>query len=225
MSRGASATPRSYKLREIAALRVAQRWTSTCKGCVPMRSIMVLGIIVSTVGLAAAEGNLPPRYVRGEVIIVHGTAPPVRAPAPKKNYHRMAPPYSEQAIMSDAWAKAWVLLDIDTRGVVTRVKLLKHPGYDLDQIAIEHALKMRFDPAEDTHGNPIPTQLVWSMEWPSYWRLVDMDEPPNRVPDSARYVPCSGSGPLHLGSLHPTYRDCSPADLSKMASEPWVVAK
>lgn len=187
-----------------------------------MRLTLVLAVLVCTVGLADAEGRLPPRYVPGETIVIHGTAPPARAPAPKKNYHRMAPPYSDAAIESDAWAKAWVLLDIDAKGTVTRVKLLKKPGYDLERIAIEHALGLRFEPAEDARGRPMATQLVWSMEWPSYWWLVDMDEPPNRVPDSARWVPCRGSGPMHMGSLHPTYRDCSLPDLSKIGELPWI---
>ncbi|NVB85121.1 MAG: energy transducer TonB [Kofleriaceae bacterium] len=201
-------------------------WFVACRSASLMRTNLArsitLAILVSTVGVAAADENLPPRYVRGETIIIRGTAPPARAPAPKKNYHRMAPPYSDAAIERDVWAKAWVLLDIDTSGAVTRVKLLKKPGYDLDRIAVEHALKMRFEPAEDARGNPMATQLLWSMEWPSYWWLVDMDEPPNRVPDSAIHVPCRGSGPLHMGSLHPTYRDCSSPDLTRIDQEPWI---
>lgn len=193
-------------------------WFAACNVRHVMRHLLLAALLTN---IAYAEG--PPRYVPGEVIIIRDVQkpPPKVVPHPKKNYHRMAPPYSDQAILKDVWAKAWVLLDIDAHGVVQRVKLLKKPGYDLDQIAIEHALKMRFDPAEDDRGYAIPTQLVWSMEWPSYWWLVDMDEPPNRVPDGVVHVPCSGSGPMHLGSLHPTYRDCSLPDYSMISSEPW----
>jgi hypothetical protein len=190
-----------------------------------MRHLLLVALLSS---VAYAEVPLvhpaaPPRYVPGEVIIIRDVQkpPPKVVPHPKKNYHRMAPPYSDAAIERDVWAKAWVLLDIDAHGVVQRVKLLKKPGYDLDQIAIDHAMKMRFDPAENDKGEAIPTQLVWSMEWPSYWWLVDMDEPPNRVPDYAGYVPCRGSGPLHMDSIHATYRDCSMPDYSLIASEPW----
>lgn len=185
-----------------------------------MRQLVLAALLTST-----AYAESPPRYVPGEVIIVRDReAPrPTVAPSPKKNYRRMAPPYSERAIMSDAWTKAWILLDIDTRGVVTRVKLLKKPGYDLDRTAIDHALKMRFDPAQDAQGRAMPTQIVWALEWPSYWYMVAMEHPPNRVldPERVRYVPCYGSGPLQMEMLHPVYRDCSEPDFSKISSEPW----
>lgn len=185
-----------------------------------MRHLLLAALLSST-----AYAESPPRYVPGEVIIVRDREAPRPSvlPHPKKNYRRMAPPYSDDAILRDVWVKTWVLLDIDARGVVNRVKLLKKPGYDLDQIAIDHALKMRFDPAEDAKGRAIPTQLVWALEWPSYWYLVTMEHPPNRVldPERVRYIPCYGSGPLQMESLHPTYRDCSEPDLSKISSEPW----
>jgi hypothetical protein len=44
--------------------------------------------------------------------------------------------------------------------------------------------------------------------------------PPRRMSD---YVPCKGSGPMNLGSLYPTYRDCSTPDLKRMPNEPWIV--
>jgi hypothetical protein len=28
---------------------------------------------------------------------------------------------------------------------------------------------------------------------------------------------------MHLGSMYPTYRDCSKPDLTRMPNEPWVV--
>jgi len=36
------------------------------------------------------------------------------------------------------------------------------------------------------------------------------------------YVPCAGSGPMNLGSLHPAYKDCSKPDLRQAAREPWL---
>lgn len=173
------------------------------------------------------EPQPPPRYVKGETIIVHGTAPNVVKvlPHPKKNYHRMAPPYSDEAIQQDAWARAWVLLDLDARGSVQRVKLLTHPGHGLDTIAVDHAFKMKFDPAEDASGHAVGTLLLWSMEWPSYWWLVARDEPPNRVPWQAEYVRCRNDGPMNLDHLHKEYRDCRGPDLSRIAEEPWVAAR
>ena len=185
-----------------------------------MRHAFLLALVLASASTAAADP--PPRYVPGETIVIHGKTPPPKVlPHPKKHYHRMAPPYSDEAILSDAWTKAWVLLDIDAHGVVQRVKLLKRPGYGLDAIAIAHAMKMRFDPAEDAQGYAVPSLLLWSIEWPSYWWLVDLDIPPTTVPNFADdpevfkgtgmfVVPCKGSGPMQLGSLHPTNRDCSP---------------
>lgn len=182
-------------------------------------------LIIAAIHLPAAADSAqepPPRYVLGETIVIHDYAPPTVLPHPRKNYHRIAPPYSDAAIDRDVWAKAWVLLDIDTDGAVARVKLVKHPGYDLDPIAIAYAMKMRFDPAKDASGHAVPTLLLWSMEWPSYWWLVDRDEPPDRVPYEAVYVRCAGSGPMNLGALHPTYRDCSMPDYARISVEPWV---
>ena len=61
------------------------------------------------------------RDVPGEVIVVEGRAPPVTAPKPTNYVKQKAPPYSDRAILSDAWTKAWLLLEIDERGTVTRV--------------------------------------------------------------------------------------------------------
>jgi hypothetical protein len=186
-----------------------------------MRQLLLAALLISTTAYAES----PPRYVPGEVIIIRDrdVPRPSMLPHPKKDYRRMAPPYSEKAIMSDVWVKAWVVLDIDTRGNVARVKLLNNPGHDLDQIAIDHALKMRFEPALDAKGHPLPTQLVWALEWPSYWYMVTMEHPPNRVldPERVQYIPCYGSGPLNLEMLHPVYRDCTQPDLSKISTEPW----
>jgi hypothetical protein len=186
-----------------------------------MRRAILLAVTLASFAVPAAA-DPPPRYVPGETIVIQGKAPaPKVLPHPKKHYHRMAPPYSDEAIDKDAWTKAWVLLDLDAHGVVQRVKLLKSPGYGMDHIAIAHAMKMRFDPAEDAQGYAIPSQLLWSIEWPSYWWLVDLDIPPTTVPNfaddpdvfrnsGAFVVPCRGNAPMQLGSLHPTLRDCSP---------------
>lgn len=51
---------------------------------------------------------------------------------------------------------------------------------------------------------------------------ADDGVPPRCVRGETIYVPCRGSGPMHMGSLHPTYRDCSEADLSKIDPVPWI---
>jgi len=199
------------------------------------RAILLAVVLAFATTSAAADDEPPPRYVPGETIVIQGKAPvPKVLPHPKKHYHRMAPPYSDEAIDKDVWTKAWVLLDIDAYGVVKRVKLLKRPGYGMDSIAVAHAMKMRFDPAEDANGYAIPTMLLWSIEWPSYWWLVNLDIPPTTVPNfvddpdhhtamGGFVVPCKGNGPLQFGSLHPTNRDCSPPPpASEFAKVAWV---
>jgi hypothetical protein len=110
----------------------------------------------------------------GEVINIVDTRlpPPAVPPKPTNDNERKSLPYSPQAMERDAWARAFLLLDIDERGEVTRLKLLKRPGFDLDQIAIDEAFKLKFEPARDGHGRPIRTYIVWDMEWPSWGWLV-----------------------------------------------------
>ena len=168
----------------------------------------------------------------GEVIVVEEPRrrPVWRRPAvlPKaKNYSRVkAPPYSDGAILSDAWTRAWLLLDVDKTGVVQRMKFLKRPGYDLEPIAIAEAFKLRFEPARDARGRPTATPVIWRIEWPSHGWLIARIGTATRMPQSlAAHVPCTGSGPLNLDSVHPTYRDCSEPELSKAASETWIVRR
>jgi hypothetical protein len=105
----------------------------------------------------------------GEVIkIIDERLPPPAIPAqPVGGESRKSLPYSKQAMERDAWARAWLLLDIDETGRVTRLKMLKRPGFDLDQIAIDEAFKLKFEPALDAEGRPMRTYLLWDMEWPS----------------------------------------------------------
>ncbi len=167
----------------------------------------------------------------GEVIQVSGELPP-SVPKPLKN-QRIVPRYSDQAILRDTWAKAWLLLDINAAGQVTRLKVLKRPGFDLDQIAVRAAFDLRFDPARDAAGRQVPAVLVWGMDWPTYGWLQAFHST-TRLPPAQRElflperpalakVPCASSGrPLVLDSIYPTYRDCTRPDLSLAASLPWV---
>ena len=109
----------------------------------------------------------------GEVIRIEDKKRPIPKvkPKPQKDPN-LSLPYSEEAVERDAWARAWLLLDIDETGQVTRLKLLKKPGFDLDRIAIEEAFKLRFDPAKDKDGRPMKTYILWTMEWPSMDWLI-----------------------------------------------------
>lgn len=85
---------------------------------------------------------------------------------------RASLPYSDEAVERDAWARAWLLLDVDETGTVTRLKLLKRPGFALERICIQKAFELRFSPALDHGGRPMKTYVLWTMEWPSWGWLV-----------------------------------------------------
>ena len=182
-------------------------------------------------GEATLDGKLDAMI--GEVIIIRDKITPPVPPKPTNYKPKAAPPYSDAAVLSDAWTKAHMLLDIDEQGVVRRYKFLKRPGYDLEKIAAREVSKLTFDPAKDRDGKPMRAWVVWTIEWPGAWWLAKfvgtrsamppiVGFPPRRL-DS--HVPCKGSGPWHMGSVHPTYKDCSKPDLRKAVGEKWIDAK
>jgi hypothetical protein len=184
-----------------------------------MNRALSAGLVALLSGSALAE---TPRVVPGETIHVEGKAPPGTAPKPAKKYHAIAPRYSDYAIEHDTWARAWLLLDIDARGVVTRVKLVRRPGADLDQIAVDTAMKMKFEPARDALGAPKASWLLWTIEWPSWGWLIAHEGLATKIPASVNGVPCADSGqPLNLDSVHPVYRECAMPDVSKIDALPW----
>lgn len=196
------------------------------------RSIFVLAIVLF--GHAALADDSPP--LRGnEVIVIEGAPPPPKVKAqPKKRYLpggkldniflRPAPEYSDAAVLKDAWTMAWMLLDIDATGKVTRVKFLRYPGYDLEKIAIKTALGLSFAPAIANDGKPVRSYIAWPIEWPSNGWLRFKTGLSTGIPDTS-HVPCRGSGPLHLGSLYPTYKDCSEPEWSRANTEPWLTVE
>lgn len=185
---------------------------------------------------------------QGEIIRIIDAKPPTVPPKLSKDIPHITPPYSDEAVERDAWARAWLLLDIDESGKVLRVKLLRRPGFDLDEIAVKEAMKLRFEPALDEHEKPMRTQILWSMEWPSHGWLVEHNGTAQRLPVEAYVidpllrgfggqgqpvapptgasalvrVPCAGSGPLNLDLRYPVYRDCSKPDLGRASLLPWL---
>ncbi len=192
--------------------------------------------------------DLEVEIAEGEVIRILDSKPPTVPPRLSKDIPKITPQYSEEAVERDAWARAWLLLDIDETGKVVRVKLLRRPGFDLDEIAVKEAMKLRFDPALDEHKKPMRTQMLWSMEWPSHGWLVEHNGTATRLPveayvidplmrgfggigqptapptgaSSLSRVPCAGSGPLNLDLRYPVYRDCSKPDLARASILPWL---
>lgn len=182
----------------------------------------------------------------GEIIRIIDDKPAAVPPKRPASAPRVTPPYSEEAIVRDAWAKAWLLLDIDVTGKVTRVKLVKRPGFGLDDIAVKEALKLTFEPALDADRKPVRSTIYWAMEWPSYEWLMAHQGTATRMPTesyaidpfagfgalaplfeekSLSHVPCAGTAPLNLDDPHPTYRDCSRPNTEKAHYLPWLDGK
>lgn len=167
--------------------------------------VTVAGTALTSVPLDGSEG-----------IAVSDLIPPAVMPKPLSD-PGLIPPFSMAAIDHDTWLRAWLMLDVDERGAVARVKLLDAPGYDLDAIAVAQAFKLKFDPARDRSNHPVRMQVVWTFEWPEYYWLRRETQDMWHMPGDAGLVPCRGSGPTHT-----TYRDCSPPSVARALSRPWI---
>lgn len=208
-----------------------------------MRMVMVS--IVCAAAIASADP------IHGEETIhVDQKITPVRMPRLLSDPD-LVPPYSDDAILTNVWVRAWVWLDIDADGVVQAVKFIKHPGHGLDQIAIEFALSRQFAPAVNQFGHTVRSLAYLPVEWPSHDWLVekkysakrratamDMTQisvdftalggPPSQI-TRGKLPPCTLGAPLPLDKLRSSsgiplvYRDCSRPDLAHAnAAEPWV---
>jgi carboxypeptidase family protein len=167
----------------------------------------------------------------GETIVIHERAARDAVPPRVIASTNKPLPYSDAAVDEDVWGLGWVLLTIDERGRVTAAQYLERPGHGLDDIGLREAFKLRFAPARDGEGRAVASTILWRLEWPAYWWQKD-------VPGHTRPPPCAGSGPLPLeymsiiwGSTgatiidrNPLYRDCTPPDLTRAATEPVVRA-
>lgn len=170
-----------------------------------------------------------------ETIVIEHTRTPKVLPKPKNAFTAIKqPPYSDRAIEQDAWVRAWLLLDVDETGTVTRLKFLNKPGYDLEPLAVAEGFKLAFEPARGDRNEPVRTLLVWGIEWPSRYWLIHHAEAVTRMPDTftpsnvsaAAAVPCKGSGPWKFNkqrSAYKGYRDCTRPDLSKVNGGEWIL--
>jgi len=55
-----------------------------------------------------------------------------------------------------------VKLVVDASGKVTRKILLTHLGHGLDDLALDQAGKIEFDPARDTDDHAVASVVVWT---------------------------------------------------------------
>ncbi len=142
------------------------------------------------------------------------------APAvmPKPVHRPTIPAYSSAATDHNAWLRAWLLLDVSTSGVVTRVKLLDRPGYDLDAIAVRAAFELTFEPGRDRANRPVRAQVVWSLDWPPYWWLTRFANGNlTTMPDEAWSLPCR-----YDGGMWTYLRACTAPTIANAAQAPWL---
>jgi hypothetical protein len=151
-----------------------------------------------------------------ETIDVKDVEPPTK-PAKAISDPAIIPEYSEAVMDSNAWARAWLLLDVDASGAVARVKLLNAPGDDLDAIAIRDAFKLKFEPARNRVDKPMRSQVLWAFEWPSFWWMQDNHYPRRKLPREAYRTRCRGTGPTR-----DVYRNCTPPNLAAAITATWI---
>ncbi len=152
-----------------------------------------------------------------EAIAVHDAEPPA-TPAKPLSDPTLIPEYTDAILDKNAWARAWLLLEVSDTGFVSRVKLLDAPGYDLDAIAVRDAFKLKFEPARDRVGKAMVSHVVWKFEWPpSSWNLGSP-----RIPPRASKLPCRRKASDTWYELNTPYRDCSPPNMAAAFTAPWI---
>lgn len=80
----------------------------------------------------------------------------VRAPRP---YRRLKPPYPETAARAEVEATVDALIDIDARGEVGHVEIVRWAGYGLDQSVLDTVKQLHFFPAL-REGKAIPMRVL-----------------------------------------------------------------
>ncbi len=195
-------------------------------------ALSTLAIVAAlTTGATAETFNGSPVELPDEIITLEDLRRPPVEPKPRLGARALAtPPYSDRAILSDAWTRAWLLLDVDATGRVERLKIMNAPGFDLEPIAIAEGFRVRFDPARDGDGRPTRTYVIWPIEWPAQsWLRTHLGittrmpstDPASRT--SAARVPCRGRGPWNLGATYHGYRDCSRPNFDAAVTAPWIL--
>lgn len=80
----------------------------------------------------------------------------LRLPQP---YRRLRPSYPETAARAAAEATVDVQLEIDERGEVSRVEVVRWAGFGLDEAAISTVRQLHFAPAR-RNGQPVPLRVL-----------------------------------------------------------------
>jgi hypothetical protein len=123
------------------------------------------------------------------------------------------PDYTDALRDKNVWVRAWLLLEVNETGSVSRVKLLNPPGYDLDAIAIRDAFKLKFEPARNRVDKPMSSMVVWKFEWPTAGSL-----PRNKWSE----LPCRQRADDKWYAMNKPYRDCSRPNMAGVVTTPWI---
>lgn len=91
-----------------------------------------------------------------EVMSDEETSGSVRAPRP---YRRLKPPYPDMAARDQVEATVDVLADIDAKGKVGHLEIVRWAGYGLDESVMNTVKQINFFPAQ-RDGVPIPMRVL-----------------------------------------------------------------
>jgi TonB family protein len=70
--------------------------------------------------------------------------------------------YPEEAKQLGIEGAIKVQLIVDETGKIKRTRLLTKLGHGLDELALEHAGQLAFEPARDTDDRPVASVVVWT---------------------------------------------------------------
>jgi hypothetical protein len=152
-----------------------------------------------------------------EAIDVRAIDPPTKL-AKALSDPTLIPDYTAALRDKNAWLRAWVLLDVNDKGAVSRVKLLDPPGHGLDGIVVRDAFKLKFEPARNRIDKPISSLVVWRFEWPPpIW-----NHGRKHIPRDAGELPCRRKASDTWFQLNTPYRDCSPPNMTAAITAQWI---
>lgn len=151
-----------------------------------------------------------------EAVDIQESSLPKVMPRPLVDRVRL-PAITEAARRANVWIRAWLVLEIGVTGAVTRVKLLNPPGYGLEEATLREAYKLRFEPARDASGRATVASVLWKYDWPAYSWMMRHRFDLEWLPPEASSIGCKDES-----MVREAYRDCTPANIAAVQTQPWL---
>ena len=85
-------------------------------------------------------------------------------PRGDQSYINIGKDYPAEARDLGIGGKIVVMLTIDEHGKVKARRLLNRLGHGLDELALEYAARLEFDPAKDTDDRPVASLVKWTFD-------------------------------------------------------------